>query len=129
MPLSAAQSASKHSRQSTMLTISPWDFPSAEIATGLLTAVSFVIALASMLQAAIGGATLRRRDGISEVGGDRRRGRYSHIDAFLSGGRRACHARVGERTLTGMAGLELPGFAAALRYPRRAGSHPRGAGR
>jgi L-alanine-DL-glutamate epimerase-like enolase superfamily enzyme len=47
---------------------------------------------------------------------------------FLSVGRRACYAHVGERTLTGMAGLELPGFATALRNPRRAGSHPRGAG-
>ena len=35
---------------------------------------------------------------------------------FLSGGRRACHAHVGERTLTGMAGLELPGFATLQRH-------------
>jgi len=63
-----------------------------------------------------------------EVGGDRRRGGHSHIDPFLSRGRRACHARGGERTLSGMAGLELSGFAAALRNPRRTSSRHRRAG-
>jgi mandelate racemase len=56
----------------------------------------------------------RRRDRLAPGSGHRRGGGHPDVDTSLSGGRRACHARDGDRALAGMAGLGRSDFAETL---------------